>query len=157
MGPLLMLSLLVRLQFVVKIAKLTPFGRLRGTKFALKGALGTPKGAPREPKRAMTNIDSRAGGVIQCAAHDPPRCKERRRTWVPTARLRQQFKRKAEANHAKIGVVRTIRSTTKVCTTGGTATQNARKTSQERPGSAQERHKKPKSAKHAPRAAQWTA
>ena len=64
MGPNLMLSLLARLNFGVKIAKLTPFGLLRCTKFALKDALGAPKWAPRGPKRAMMIIDPSPTGVM---------------------------------------------------------------------------------------------
>ena len=61
MGPILMLSWLARLKFGVKMAMLTPFGGLRGTKFALKDALGAPKWAPRGPKRAMRDFDE-----LQC-------------------------------------------------------------------------------------------
>ena len=57
MGPILMLSWIARLKFGVKMAMLTPFGGLRGTKFALKDALGAPKWAPRGPKRAMSDFD----------------------------------------------------------------------------------------------------
>ena len=64
MGPILMLSWLARLKFGVKMAMLTPFGGLRGTKFALKDALGAPKWAPRGPKRAMVTIDPSPTGVM---------------------------------------------------------------------------------------------
>ena len=64
MGPILMLSWLARLKFGVKMAMLMPFGRLRGTKFALKDALGAPKWAPRGPKRAMLIIGGPATGVM---------------------------------------------------------------------------------------------
>ena len=57
MGAILILSWLVKPNFRVKMGKLTSFGQLRGAKLALKGALGTPKGAPREPKRATRDID----------------------------------------------------------------------------------------------------
>ena len=64
LGPNLMLSLLARLNFGVKIAKLTPFGWLRGTKFALKDALGAPKWAPRGPKRATRDFGKAAVWVM---------------------------------------------------------------------------------------------
>ena len=64
MGPILMLSWLARLKFGVNIAMLTPFGKLRGTKFALKDALGAPKWAPRGPKRPMLTIGGSATGVM---------------------------------------------------------------------------------------------
>jgi hypothetical protein len=64
LGPILMLSWLARLKFGVKMTVLTPFGGLRGTKFALKDALGAPKWAPRGPKRAMLIIGSPATGVM---------------------------------------------------------------------------------------------
>ena len=64
MGPILMLSWLARLKFGVKMTVLTPFGGLRGTKFALKDALGAPKWAPRGPKRAMLIIGGPATGVM---------------------------------------------------------------------------------------------
>ena len=51
-GAVLTLSWLVRLKIGVKMSKLTPLGGPRGTKLALKGALGAPKEAPRAPKRA---------------------------------------------------------------------------------------------------------
>ena len=43
LGPILMLSWLARLKFGVKMAMLTPFGGLRGTKFVLRDALGATK------------------------------------------------------------------------------------------------------------------
>ena len=64
MGPILMLSWLARLKFGVKMIVLTPFGGLRGTKFALKDALGAPKWAPRGSKRAMIIIDGPSTGVM---------------------------------------------------------------------------------------------
>ena len=57
MGPILMLSWLARLKFGVKMTVLTPFGGLRGTKFALKDALGAPSWTPREPKRATVGTN----------------------------------------------------------------------------------------------------
>ena len=42
---------------------MTPTWGLRGTKLELKGALGAPKEAPREPKRAMPIIDAAVRGV----------------------------------------------------------------------------------------------
>ena len=57
LGPILMLSWLARLKFGVKMAMLPPFGRLRGTKFALKDTLGAPKWAPRGSKRATGDLD----------------------------------------------------------------------------------------------------
>ena len=62
LGPILMLSWLARLKFGVKMAMLTPFGGLRGTKFALKDAFGAPKWAPRGPKRATRPFDKLRGG-----------------------------------------------------------------------------------------------
>ena len=64
MGPILMLSWLARLKFGVKMTVLTPFGGLRGTKFALKDALGAPKWASRGPKRATVTIDGPATGAM---------------------------------------------------------------------------------------------
>ena len=72
LGPILMLSWLARLKFGVKMAMLTPFSGLRGTKFALKDALGAPKWAPRGPKRAMMTIDGPATGVM-LEPRGPPR------------------------------------------------------------------------------------
>ena len=63
MGPILELSWLVREQVGAKRGKLTLLGGLRGTKLELKGALGAPKEAPREPKRVMTIIGAAATGV----------------------------------------------------------------------------------------------
>ena len=64
MGPILMLSWLARLKFGDKMAMLTPFRGLRGTKFALKDALGAPKWAPRGPKKATVIIDPSSIGVM---------------------------------------------------------------------------------------------
>ena len=57
-------SWLVRAQVGAKRGKLTLLGGLRGTKLELKGALGAPKEAPREPKRATRDIESRTRGVM---------------------------------------------------------------------------------------------
>ena len=51
------LSWLVRVQIGAKRGKLTLLGGLRGSKLELKGALGAPKEAPREPQRAMPMFD----------------------------------------------------------------------------------------------------
>ena len=51
------LSWLVRVQISAKRGKLTLLGRLRGSKLELKGALGAPKEAPREPKRATGEFE----------------------------------------------------------------------------------------------------
>ena len=64
LGPIFMLNWLSRPKFGVKMAILTPFGRLRGTKFALKDALGAPSWTPREPKRAMRDFDKAAVWVM---------------------------------------------------------------------------------------------
>ena len=53
LGPTLMLSWLVRGQVEAKRGKLTPLGGLRGTNLELKGALGAPREAPREPPSAI--------------------------------------------------------------------------------------------------------
>ena len=58
-----MLSWLVRAQVGAKRGKLTSTWRLRGTKLELKGALGAPKEAPREPKRALAIIGEAVRGV----------------------------------------------------------------------------------------------
>ena len=50
LGPNLMLSLLARLNFGVKIAKLTQFGWLSGTEWALGGPLERPKSFQERPK-----------------------------------------------------------------------------------------------------------
>ena len=63
MGPNLAPSWLVRAQVGAKRGKLTLLGGLRGTKLELKGALGAPKKAPREPKRALPIIGAAARGV----------------------------------------------------------------------------------------------
>ena len=64
MGAMLTVIWLVRVQVGAKMGKLTLLGELRGTKLELKGALGAPKEAPREPKRAPGDIGvaSRGGG-----------------------------------------------------------------------------------------------
>ena len=46
------------------MGKLALLGGLRGTKLELKGALGGPKKAPREPQRATTIIDGGSIGVM---------------------------------------------------------------------------------------------
>ena len=61
--PNFRLSWLVRAQVGGKMGNLTLLGGLRGTKLELKGALGAPKEAPREPKRALPIIDPGARGV----------------------------------------------------------------------------------------------
>ena len=61
---LLMLSWLVRGQVGAKRGKLMSTWRLRGTKLELKGVLGAPKEAPRDPKRATDIIGVRPRGVI---------------------------------------------------------------------------------------------
>ena len=50
------LSWLVTVQVGAKRGKLMRLGGLRGSKLELKGALGAPKEAPREPKRATRDI-----------------------------------------------------------------------------------------------------
>ena len=62
--PNFRLSWLVRAQVGGKMGNLTLLGGLRGTKLELKGALGAPKEAPREPKRATRDIGPTATGVI---------------------------------------------------------------------------------------------
>ena len=62
MGQLLTLSWLVRVQVGAKRGRLTLLGGLRGAKLELKGALGGPKEAPREPKRGLAIIDPAARG-----------------------------------------------------------------------------------------------
>ena len=57
------LSWLVRVQVGAKRGKLTLLGGLRGAKLELKGALGAPKEAPRQPKRATRDIGAAATGV----------------------------------------------------------------------------------------------
>ena len=64
MGQLLRLSWLVRVQVGAKRGKLTLLGGLRGSKLELKGALGGPNKAPREPKRAMPMFGPVQGGVV---------------------------------------------------------------------------------------------
>ena len=63
LGTILKRSWLVRVQVGAKRGKLTLLGGLRGTKLELKGALGAPKEAPREPQRAMTIIGPGSTGV----------------------------------------------------------------------------------------------
>ena len=63
MGQKLRLSWLVRVQVGAKMGKLTLLGGLRGTNLELKRALGAPKEAPREPKRAMREFEVVATGV----------------------------------------------------------------------------------------------
>ena len=63
MGQLLTLSWLVRVQVGAKRGKLMRLGGLRGSKLELKGALGAPKEAPREPKRGTETIGAAARGV----------------------------------------------------------------------------------------------
>ena len=57
MGLLLVLIWLFRVQVGAKIGKLTLLGGPRGSKLELKGALGAPKEAPREPQRPIPMID----------------------------------------------------------------------------------------------------
>ena len=57
------LSWLVRVQVGAKRGKLTLLGGLRGAKLELKGALGSPKEAPREPKLATRDIDTPTTGL----------------------------------------------------------------------------------------------
>ena len=54
--PNLMLSWLARLNFGVKIAKSTPFGWVRGTKWALGGPLERPSGPQERPKRVRVTL-----------------------------------------------------------------------------------------------------
>ena len=56
--PNFRLSWLVRAQVGAKRGNLTLLGGLRGNKLELKEALGAPKEAPREPKRAMPIIEN---------------------------------------------------------------------------------------------------
>ena len=63
MGQFLRLSWPVRAQVEAKRGKLTSTWRLRGTKLELKGALGAPKEAPRELKRATRHIGAATRGV----------------------------------------------------------------------------------------------
>ena len=64
MGPNLALSWLVRAQVGAKRGKLTILGGLRGAKLELKGALGAPKEAPREPKRGLAMIEAAVTGDL---------------------------------------------------------------------------------------------
>ena len=52
-----MISLFVRLNFGMKIAKTTPLGWLSGTKLLLKGVLGVSKEVLRKPKMVMVEFD----------------------------------------------------------------------------------------------------
>ena len=54
--PNLMLSWLARLNFEVKIAKSTPFGWVRGTKWALGGPLERQSGPQERPKRVRVTL-----------------------------------------------------------------------------------------------------
>ena len=72
LGPLLTLSWLVRGQLGAKMGKLTLLGGLRGTRLELKGALGGPKKAPREPQRGTGDIDGVITWVI-LEARGPPK------------------------------------------------------------------------------------
>ena len=56
------LSWLVRVQVGAKRGKLMRLGGLRGSKLELKGALGAPKEAPREPQRPIAMFDPLPGG-----------------------------------------------------------------------------------------------
>ncbi len=71
MGPLLMLSWLVRLNFGVNIGKLTPTGRLRGTNLELKGALKAPQEAPKVLCQALTQGQWRLGGGVAATCWSP--------------------------------------------------------------------------------------
>ena len=61
LGPNLMLSLLARLNFGVKIAKLTQFGWLSGTKWALGEPLERSKSLQERPK----SLNRALGAEIQ--------------------------------------------------------------------------------------------
>ena len=63
LGPNLMLSWLARLNFEVKIAKLTPVGRLRGTKWALGELLDRPKSLQERPKRLNRALGAEWGSL----------------------------------------------------------------------------------------------
>ena len=64
MEPNLALSWLGRAQVGAKRGKLTLLGGLRGIKLELKEALGSPKEASRESKRAMAHIGAATRGVL---------------------------------------------------------------------------------------------
>ena len=64
MGSVLTLSWHVRGQLGAKMGKLALLGGLRGTKLELKGALGGPKKAPREPQGATRIIEEASTWVI---------------------------------------------------------------------------------------------
>ena len=59
MGPILGLSWLGRGQVGAKRGNLAATWSLRGTKLELKGALGAPKEAPRQPKRVRRTLNFR--------------------------------------------------------------------------------------------------
>ena len=61
--PNLRPSWLIRAQVGAKRGKLTALVELRGTKLELKGPLGAPKEAPREPKSATGDIGEAVRGV----------------------------------------------------------------------------------------------
>ena len=65
MEPISALSWLGRAQVGAKRGKLKLLGELRGTKLELKGALGAPKEAPREPKSATRDIDAAVTGGLR--------------------------------------------------------------------------------------------
>ena len=68
MGQNLRLGWFVRAQAGAKMGKLTLLGGLRGTKLELRGALGSPKKAPRGCKSGLTPIDGYPrGGIAQAA------------------------------------------------------------------------------------------
>ena len=56
LGPILVLSWLVRAQVGTKRGRLTSTWRLRGTKLELQVAFGAPKEAPREVKRVRRTL-----------------------------------------------------------------------------------------------------
>ncbi len=72
LGQLLTLSWLVRVQVGAKRGRLTLLGGLRGAKLELKGALETPKKAPRGPKRGTSHIGFAAVCLI-LEPRDPPK------------------------------------------------------------------------------------
>ena len=64
MRPKLRLSWLVRAQVGAKRGNLTLLGGLRGTKLALKRALGPAEEAPRRPKKATVPFGTGTRGVM---------------------------------------------------------------------------------------------
>ena len=64
LGPLLMLSWLVRVQVGAKRVKLTLLGELRGAKLELKGALEATKEGPRVPGCATTAFGTAPGTLM---------------------------------------------------------------------------------------------